>query len=288
MTSTSTAKVTVSDANLTLTSDYNVNWHVPYEWEKAPFETVDGPNVLFAQPGYYVDSNTNPRTSVGPNKTLYFKEEAPVTEYKMLSKDGLSTAGLVLGTASAGAGLILVYASSTAVAALTSPVGWLALALAAASAGTTYVSGTMPETTSDHKDSNYAQYKADMIHQKMVNDARAINPNAYPSDMPRSTNSVASVAAAVQEINRIESAYGVGANSHWNEDAFFNSNGITCTAKMGRYTEVNSWRGDEYNHTGFVGKCLLDVTKPKSVFYVFTWTVLGPTPPPPTGSGGLR
>ena len=144
----------------------------------------------------------------------------------------------------------------------------------------------MPEPTLDTKGSDYAQYKADMIHQKMVDDARAINPQAHPGDTPHSTNGVAAVASAVKEIDRIKAAYGADADTHWTEDVIFNSSGMLCSARAGYYTEFDSWVGDEYNHNGFVGNCLLDVTKPKSVFYVFTWTSSGTTPPPPTALGG--
>ena len=115
MVSTSDAKVTVSDSNATLSNVYKVNWHVPNEWGSKP-KTAPGPNRLFDQPGYIVDSNGNYKLTIGANRTVNFKVEAPVTQFKLVTKDSVGGASVILGVASAGATLLGLASG---------PEGWL-------------------------------------------------------------------------------------------------------------------------------------------------------------------
>ena len=281
MTSTSNAKVTVSDPNVTLSSDYTVNWHVPFEWDSAPVVSAGAP-ILFSQQGYVVDGNGNYSTTLEINVPAKINIEPKVTQFKLVTKDSVNAFGAILGVGSAVSGAVAAATVVTGVG--LGPPGWIALGLAVAGGGATYVAGQMPASSPVDISVNYGQYKADMRFQKMINDARALDPNAYPNEIPRCTNNVTFVNAAVQRIDELEAEYGANDNSVWDHDGNYKRN-LTCTAVAGRLADVEDWSGDQYQHNGFADRCLMNVVKPGGVFYAYTWTSTPTviTPPPPTG-----
>lgn len=232
--------------------------------------------VYFATKGYVTDSQGNQVNDIEPDRTVTFQIDSAVTEFNLTTKDNVANASLVLGTGSAGVGS-LVGAGLVA----EGPGGWLALALAAAAGGASYASGQLPAPTSDVKVSNYAEYKADIKFQKLINDARAADPNAYPNEKSRCDDSL-QVDAAAAEIDRVAQTY-PGDQQPWEHDAFFGQiNGtMRCKASAGRFQKADFYKGDEYGKNGYVGHCYLQVNRPQDVFYLFNWTYTPNTAPPP-------
>ena len=273
----STAKVTATDSVATLSNSYTVNWHLPQEWNSSADITSAGPNKIFSQPGFYVDNGGVTHTVLEPDRNISFSIEEKTVNLNIITKNGINNASIVV---SSGGGAVMLIP-----AAVLAPEIALPIAVGAAAVGGIgqLVAGTMPNPSPQTRYLDYGEYKAGMRHQKIVNDARAINPAAYPTDIPRTTNLPSFVNSAVAEINRIETLDSLTGTAHWNEDTFYKH--ATCTAVAGRYTDFEQWSGDEYGKNGFAGRCSMPVIRDELIFYVFTWTSTAPAPPPPTGGG---
>ena len=269
-------KVTDNDGAVA-TDSYGVTWHLPNEnWVMSgPYPH---PKLMFPKAGYTV-FNKAEVYSHEPNRTINFEIPHPTLEVSYLSSKSVLTNGsLALGVGAAGIAVWAAAATGVAV-----PVAIGVFLAATVGAGMQVSAGNIPNPTLDTQQSDYDQFKEDMRLQKQINDARALDPNAYPGTEDRCGDSIF-VDAAVAEIERIEQLHGTQANSGWDSDDNFRQfNGILrCTAKAGRYRHREEWDGDEYDEHGYSGSAHATIIRPLNVFYVYNWTFVYSNP----GSGG--
>ena len=283
----STISVAVSGSNIPapIPCDYIVDWHLPQEWEPNPYRTATLPPTIFSQAGYIVDSQNHRLENIEPNLAVNFDIESEVTTYRMDTKDNVSTVATVLGTSADAAGVVVISSVVAAAAGATiaaNPVAWLALALGVAAGGASYAAGQMPDPTPGLGHTDYAQYKSAMKFQKIVNDARKVDPNAYPDVVLSRCDNPVAVDDAVAEINRVEQNPST-ILSPWEQDKFFHQNEGTmrCRVTAGREQKSDLYKGDEFGKHGYVGRCSLEAKRSKNIFYVYKWTYTPNTSPPP-------